>query len=454
MPTLINEIPFHTVICSRYIGFLEMYSNCSFYKFYIWAHDTSLLHYGSNLSSHAILEKWSNYIDGCICQTNWHADSYKKAYPTLKDKIVIINNGIEVSAFPSSHIKQNNKFIYTSRTERGLTRVLELWPQILSVMPDAELVISTYTKFPLNKEEEDIKIIIDKYPSIRHLGRLGTEQLYNEMSTSDFWLYPTCWPETSCITALEMLMSEVICLYYPVAGLIDTIDKYGLQIRNGNEIETLINLTSEQKQQLRSEGKAYALSCSWENRAKIWSELFERKQTILFFLPFWYNVENLKDYFDSYRSKYNVIYTNNPDEALRLTNVDKVIFVFELSSEIVYKHFNKQKESQNNLEISILNTEPMNLVHRFENIKKYDPSNDIHKLTDDQAKEINENGFTILKLDDGNEILGDVETIVRTGSSFTVTCVEGTVTFEVQKFPKSWTSLMSVDVCYKIAEAV
>ena len=39
-------------------------------------------------------------------------------------------------------------------------------------MPDAELVISTYTKFPLNKEEENIKAIIDKYDSITHLGQL------------------------------------------------------------------------------------------------------------------------------------------------------------------------------------------------------------------------------------------------------------------------------------------
>ena len=374
LPKLIEEIPFHTVICSRYISFLEMYSNCSFYNFYIWAHDTMLLPYGCNLNSNTILEKWSDYINGCICQTNWHANEYALKYPILKDKIIIINNGIDISVFPSFKntitVKKNNKFIYSSRTERGLTRLLELWPQILLVMPDAELVISTYSNFPLNKEEEDIKAIIDKYPSIKHLGKLNTDQLYSEMSEAEFWLYPTDWPETSCITALEMLMSEVICLYYPVAGLIDTIDKYGLQIKNGNEIETLINLTSEKKTELRTNGREYALSCSWENRAKIWSRLFEKKQKILFFLPSWYNLENLKDYFDSYKSKYNVIYTNDPDEAKQITNVDKVIFVCELTSSPVYDHFIKIYDKEN-IEISILNTEPMNLIHRFKNIENY-----------------------------------------------------------------------------------
>ena len=39
------------------------------------------------------------------------------------------------------------------------------------------------------------------------------------MAISEYWLYPTGWFEKSCITALEMLMSEVLCIYYPVADL-------------------------------------------------------------------------------------------------------------------------------------------------------------------------------------------------------------------------------------------
>jgi glycosyltransferase involved in cell wall biosynthesis len=282
LPKLITEIPFHSVVCSRYIAFLEMFNTCSFHQFYIWAHDTMLLPYGCNLSDNAILEKWSNYIDGCICQTEWHANEYKKRYPSLENKTIIINNGIDTAAFPSSYnsmsMKQCNKFIYTSRTERGLDRVLELWPQILLVMPDAELTISTYTKFPLNKQEERLKTIIDQYDSITHLGQLNTEQLYNEMKTAEYWLYPTSWPETSCITALEMLMSEVICLYYPVAGLTNTIDRYGIQIQRGNEIETLTRLTTEQKNELRLNGKEYALNCSWSKRSEIWNKLLQGKE--------------------------------------------------------------------------------------------------------------------------------------------------------------------------------
>jgi glycosyltransferase involved in cell wall biosynthesis len=146
----------------------------------------------------------------------------------------------------------------------------------LENLPDAQLVISTYTKFPLNKEEERVKTIINKYPdSIKHLGQLNTEQLYSEMSSAEYWLYPSIYPETSCITALEMLMSEVICLYYPYAGLPYTIQEHGIQIQRGNEVEKLIELSKNEttKAALRSSGKQYAETCSWAERAKVWSKL-------------------------------------------------------------------------------------------------------------------------------------------------------------------------------------
>ena len=274
LPKLIDTIPFHTIICSRYVSFLEMFKTISYYQLYIWAHDVHLIPYGSTLNEGEIVAKWNKYIDGCVCQTEWHANEYRNKYPQLKDKMHIINNGINTSLFSVVNKKQTNKFIYTSRTERGLTILLELWPKILDYLPDAQLVISTYTKFPLNQDEERVKAVIDKYPeSIRHLGQLNTVQLYSEMSSAEYWLYPSIYPETSCITALEMLMSEVICLYYPYAGLPCTMKDYGIQIQRGNEVDKLIGLSIKDKRELRTRGRQYAESCSWAERAKTWSEL-------------------------------------------------------------------------------------------------------------------------------------------------------------------------------------
>ena len=279
---LIENTAFNTIIVSRYISFYEMFKECSFYQSYIWAHDTELITYGSSLDATQILTKWNNHINGCICLTEWHQKVFIEKYPILTNKINIINNGIDINIFKKFNKpnKIKNKFIYTSRPERGLNLLLNLWQQILAKIPDATLSISSYVNFPSTPEDVLLKNIIDKTDSITYLGNLKVNKLYAEMSSSEYWLYPTHYPETSCITALEMLMSEVICLYYPVAGLPYTIDKYGIQVSPNSEIDTIVSLTDEQKIQLKQNGKLYAKSCSWTIRAKSWTKMLFNNNTL------------------------------------------------------------------------------------------------------------------------------------------------------------------------------
>jgi len=279
---LFKEMPFHTIIISRYIGFLEMFENFSFYQLFLWAHDTFLFHYGCNLSQDMILNKWINSINGIICLTEWHADLIKKIYPILKNKINIINNGIDVKLFKKTNIKIKNRFIYSSAPERGLEILINLWSKITESIPDATLVISSCYDF--SKKEQNMQLLskIKEYNNIIFMGKLNSSELYEQMSLAEYWLYPCIFNETSCITAMENLMSEVICLYYPRAGLTNTMQNYGIEIASGNEIEKVINLSEDEKSQLRIKGKEYAETCSWENRYKEWAKvLFNKKCTII-----------------------------------------------------------------------------------------------------------------------------------------------------------------------------
>ena len=426
LPELLRTTAFHTVVCSRYISFLELYAGASsFYQFYIWAHDTHLIPYGCDLSDTAIIEKWSDHIDGCVCQTQWHADEYVRQYPALKSKIRVINNGIDPELFPPRPIsKKTNRFIYTSRTERGLSRILDLWPDIVAALPDATLVISTYVAFPCNDDERRIQARIahlnqtylgqnEEEGRIRHLGQLNPAQLYAEMGAAEYWLYPTDWPETSCITAMEMLMSEVICFYYPVAGLTETMGGCGIQIApgSGSNVQTLAQIARDEprKEALRKEGRAYAEGCSWANRANKWSKTlklvdpYKQNESMLFLLPFWYNPLNLQDYIDGFRSICkSVIQTSDPVHAIAAIDADTtictVMFAFEVSNEEVYSHCANINRAgkRTAIELCILNTEPLNLKARLQNIKIYLTKYDgipIYDYSLSNIKILNDNGF-------------------------------------------------------------
>jgi hypothetical protein len=276
---IVEENEFHSVIMSRYIE-LIVSNKFKCYKLYIWVHDTIIRSLSFiNNDAVEIINNCIDKIDGCICLTKWHKEHISKMYnsPDLERKIFIINNGIEVNNFPKSINKIKNTFIYTSRSERGLKRVLELWESISKNITDAHLSISSYNLFPDPKNNDDIMIEkeIKKYSNITHLGKLNEKELYMLMNRSEYWLYPTDFYETSCITAMEMLKSRVICLYYPVGGLVDTINNHGVQLIKSQEVNQILSLIEDEKykQKMITEGEKYADTCSWENRYKQWEEM-------------------------------------------------------------------------------------------------------------------------------------------------------------------------------------
>ena len=274
---IVEENEFHTVILSRYIEFIVNHTfKC--YKLYVWAHDTCIRSLSEkNNDANKIIKCCIDKIDGCICLTNWHKEYFSKQYTVLENKFFTINNGIELNHFPEPQPKIKNTFVYTSRSERGLQRVLELWESISKNITDAHLSISSYNVFPdpNNKNDFILEHEIKKYSNVDHLGKLNEKELYDLMNKSEFWIYPTNFLETSCITAMEMLKSRVICLYYPIGGLVDTINGNGIQLIRDEEVNQIMNLTEDEKQTIIENGERYANTCSWENRCNEWeNQLF------------------------------------------------------------------------------------------------------------------------------------------------------------------------------------
>ena len=362
-----NSYEFDTIIISRYVSYFTMYSYFQPKKIILMAHDTHFMNNvtGCTKSANELIPV--QRIDSVIYLTEWQKNHYQTvSHKELKDvPYKIINNGIQLDLFPKSFNKIPNRFVYTSGSFRGLKRLLELWGDIIEKYPDATLFICSYEEFPKNHEDRMMNIVINNTNSIKHLGKLDQGELYLLMDTAEYWLYPCSFNETSCITAMEMLMSEIICLYYPIAGLTDTMGKYGIQIAYGNEVEKLCSLTLEDKQRLISKGKEYALSCSWESRAKEWIKLIGVKKKMLFCGLSKFPKIVLEDYIDSLQSEYHIVYKDSIEETDHL-HFDELVFVHYLP-EVEFDYNNlKEKWKQ----ISYLNTEPMNLNPRFSLIKQ------------------------------------------------------------------------------------
>ena len=247
------------IIIIRYLDFFQVFPEIQFENLIVIQHDV-VINYDN------LLENNLHKIDYIINLTNWQKENTLKLYPILNDSIKVINNGINNSLFNCDD-KIKNSFIYSSRPERGLKELLKMWESILNEFEDATLSICSYIDIP-NDYLEIINELNKQRVSIKFFGKLTIKELYSILSKIEYFLYPTNFNETSCITAMEMMASGVICLYYPVGGLADTIGNYGIKVNKHNYLQTLINLTEENKKEIKQKGINYSKELSWENVAK------------------------------------------------------------------------------------------------------------------------------------------------------------------------------------------
>jgi len=249
------------IIATSYIHYLKEFEDINYSHSAFWVHNTDFYPWWNgeelpNGGRDLLLHKKLDYV---ICLTNWHKDKFIEQFPEAKDKIVVIPNGVntdfsysfEVKDPPSKHnkfpipeedsmisktlnvntfkkpIKQKDSFIYTSHAERGLAKVLEDWPSIKQQKPDAVLRIAT-PEYGLKYFEEFFLPLLDNLDDVEFFGSLPSKELYELLSFSEYWYYPSDYEETFCITALEMLLNYVKPLTYETAGLKETLHGFNL----------------------------------------------------------------------------------------------------------------------------------------------------------------------------------------------------------------------------------
>jgi len=156
-------------------------------------------------------------VNGIVCSSRWHYHYIKERYQrgVPKNKLNIIQLGIDKLLFPIDVEKNPNKVLYSSNPDRGLYILADMWPRISAMNPEIELAI-TYGWEGLvnwredeewkNKIESDKTQLMDwaeKCGNVTFTGRLKKADLYKEMASCSLCLYPNNFWETFCITGIE-----------------------------------------------------------------------------------------------------------------------------------------------------------------------------------------------------------------------------------------------------------
>ena len=209
---------------------------------WLWMHD---LHVGADWGNHI-----GEFFDKIVVLSIFAMQRFVAYYPRVEpSNIIIISNGIIPDLYKSSdHVfgDQHRALLaksvpltltWSSAPDRGLDRVLDLWPHLRKMYPNAELQV--FGNIPAWAERATAYGSPDVVAQARQLmdklrglgseegvwfrGKVGQAELGKAWMSTHLWLYPTSFEETSCITAMEAQAAGVKIACTPIGALPETV---------------------------------------------------------------------------------------------------------------------------------------------------------------------------------------------------------------------------------------
>ena len=228
---LANNQHFDIVIASNYIHYFKHLEekNITFNKSYFWIHNLEFYPFynGEVLPNNGLDYLNHPKLTNIIAVSDWQKDKLVKKYNLNPNKVKVIGNAINPQDFDNIKQEQfNDKVIYTSGPDRGLWNLLQIWDDLKKINPKLTLWVANppYTDgWPeWDKIKKDFPDY-DKRFDVHYLGSLNPSDLIRQIKSSEWWIYPSQYPETYCITALEMMMGRVKVLSSDTGNLKDLL---------------------------------------------------------------------------------------------------------------------------------------------------------------------------------------------------------------------------------------
>lgn len=193
----------------------------------LWCHD---LNYGPDVA--ADMQLW----DRVLGVSAWHADMLRRFYTLPAEMVDFVPNGIDLGRFGPDTRKVPFRCVYASSPDRGLERLLRLWPRIVEQEPAAELHVAYgWTVFDAMAQtrpwmaayKRRITDLLEHTPGVVWRDRLPQAELARLYSESYVWAYPSSFLEVSCISAMEAMAGGAVPVCSASGALKETVGTAG-----------------------------------------------------------------------------------------------------------------------------------------------------------------------------------------------------------------------------------
>ena len=253
----------------------------------LWMHHFVNQEEAKNLRS----KEFVNKLDWIVYNSNWNLGQHIKYFHIPQNKSVVIKNAIEKISFVKKSSDKIN-LIYHTTPWRGLKILLKVFKDLNLDSVELNVCSSTIIygkKFDslLGKTYEGLFNECKNTKNVNYFGFLKNEKIIEKLKKMHIFAYPSIWPETSCIAAIESMAAGCEVVTTNLGALSETCSPFGKIInfeKTPEELEikyreallkSIKNFWSDETQKkLKLQRETINATYSWNVRSTEWKKFF------------------------------------------------------------------------------------------------------------------------------------------------------------------------------------
>jgi len=253
----------------------------------LWMHHFVNQKEARNLGSKDFINK----IDYIVFNSNWNYEKHLYQFKVPESKSIVIKNAIETIDFAEKP-KDKINLVYHTTPWRGLVNLIKIFKNLN--LENVELNVCSSTIIYGKKFDDNLgknyKNLFDECKNtknVNYFGFLENEKIINLLKKMHIFSYPSVWPETSCIAAIEAMAAGCEIVSTNLGALYETCSPFGTLInfdRNFDNLEkkyskVLLNKvknywSKDTQEKLELQRKTINKTYSWEVRTQEWISFF------------------------------------------------------------------------------------------------------------------------------------------------------------------------------------
>jgi len=255
----------------------------------LWMHHFVNQKEAKNLGEKDFVDK----IDWIVFNSHWNFEKFVYQFNIPENKSIVIKNAIEKIEYQEKP-KDEMNLIYHTTPWRGLKHLLKVFKNLNLNNVKLNICSSTIIygkKFDsqLGRTYENLFKECKETKNVNYFGFLKNEEIIKLLKKMHIFSYPSVWPETSCVSAIESMAAGCEAVVTNLGALYETCSPFGTFVsfdRNFDNLEkkyeaTLLNSiknywSNQNQDKLLLQYKTINSTYSWEVRSKEWKNFLDK----------------------------------------------------------------------------------------------------------------------------------------------------------------------------------